>query len=38
MDVDLVKALMLLFHFCLEQENCSQCPIKDFCRKMPCEW
>ena len=38
MGVDLIKALMLVFHFCLEENDCRQCPIRSFCGRKPCEW
>lgn len=24
--------------FCLNQDSCKNCPMAQFCQKMPCEW
>lgn len=32
------KALQELAEFCLEQEDCSNCPMKEFCGKLPSEF
>lgn len=37
MPIDVRKALITLVMYCMEQDNCSNCPIKEQCGKMPCE-
>lgn len=37
MPVEVLKALETLFKFCVEQESCSICPMREECQKMPCE-
>ena len=34
----LKKALKTIQRFCFNCDSCSNCPIKDKCGKMPCEW
>lgn len=34
----IIEALVKLLNFCLQQENCKNCPIAKQCGKMPCEW
>lgn len=38
MDGELLKAMMIIYHYCLEQDDCRTCSLRDFCHKMPCEW
>lgn len=38
MPVEVLKALFTIMHFCLEQDNCNECPMKAFCGKIPCEF
>lgn len=38
MTLELLRALVTIAEFCLEQNNCNTCPMKDLCAKMPCEW
>lgn len=38
MSVELVKALMVIFRYCLACENCRECPMKEFCGKCPQSW
>ena len=35
---ELVDALLLLAKFCMIQNNCKTCPLKDYCGKTPSEW
>lgn len=37
MPVEVLKALETLAHFCLEQDSCKDCPMREACEKMPCE-
>lgn len=38
MPVNVLEALEIIFNFCIEQDSCPDCPMKDICEKMPCEW
>ena len=38
MTVELLKALAAILETCLEQDSCKECPLKQFCGNMPCEW
>lgn len=38
MPVEVLKALLVLLRYCLEQDNCKTCPMRDYCGKMPCEF
>ena len=38
MTLDVLKALAIILEFYLEQGSCKDCPMRDFCGKMPCEW
>ena len=38
MTLDVLKALAIILEFCLEQDSCKDCLMRDFCGKMPCEW
>ena len=33
MSIELVKALLVIARACAHQENCDQCPLKEFCGK-----
>lgn len=35
---EVLNALQELADFCLEQNSCSTCPIKEFCGKLPSEY
>ena len=37
MPVEVLKALETLFNFCIDQDSCENCPMKEECEKMPCE-
>lgn len=30
--------LAVILEFCLNQDSCKNCPMSQFCQKMPCEW
>lgn len=34
MTLEVLKALAV----CLNQDSCKNCPMAQFCQKMPCEW
>lgn len=38
MTVELLKALVVILEACQKQDSCKNCPLADFCQKMPCEW
>lgn len=38
MNLELFKAIFTIRDFCLSQNNCSNCQLKELCQKMPCEW
>lgn len=38
MSIELTKALLLIAKVCASQEDCGQCPLKDFCMKQPSSW
>lgn len=38
MTLELLKALQVILENCLNQDNCKNCPMAQFCQKMPCEW
>lgn len=38
MPVEVLKALLTLMRYCLEQDKCKECPMREFCEKMPCEY
>ena len=38
MTVELLQALLEILKTCQEQDSCKQCPLRQFCEKMPCEW
>lgn len=35
---DIVKALLLIAKYCIQQRNCEECPLKDFCSDYPSNW
>lgn len=37
MTLEVLKALAVM-EFCLNQDSCKNCPMAQFCQKMPCEW
>lgn len=37
MPTDVRKALITLALHCMEQDKCSDCPMREQCGKMPCE-
>lgn len=37
MPEEVSKALQVLAQFCIEQDSCSDCPIKEMCGKQPSE-
>ena len=38
MSPELVKALMAILKVCIDTNDCRECLLKDFCKKMPSEW
>lgn len=38
MTVELLEALAKILETCLEQDSCKDCPMSQFCEKMPCDW
>lgn len=38
MELELLRALILIANVCYEQQNCKTCPMKEICGKIPCEW
>jgi hypothetical protein len=38
MNLELFQAIFTIRDFCLSQNNCSNCQLKELCQKMPCEW
>lgn len=38
MSAELLQALAIILETCYAQDNCSTCPMKEFCSKMPCDW
>lgn len=38
MSLELVKALLLLVKVCANSIDCKECPIKEFCGKLPSDW
>lgn len=38
MSTELTKALLLIAKFCVLQDNCLECPLKEFCMKQPNSW
>lgn len=38
MTLEVLKALAVILEFCMNQDSCKNCPMAQFCQKMPCEW
>ena len=38
MTLEVLKALVVILEFCMSQDSCKNCPMAQFCGKMPCEW
>ena len=38
MSLELVKALLMLARVCASALSCDECPLKEFCGKIPSEW
>ena len=38
MTLELVSAIITFVRFCTEQKDCKECPLREICGKMPCEW
>lgn len=38
MTLEVLKALVVILEFCLNQDSRKNCPMSQFCQKMPCEW
>lgn len=38
MDNKLLNAVLVILRYCLAQNNCRTCPLKDICGKIPSEW
>lgn len=38
MTVELLEALAVILKTCLVQDSCKNCPMAQYCEKMPCEW
>ncbi len=38
MTLEVLKALAIILEFCLNQDSCKDCPMSQFCGKMPSEW
>lgn len=38
MSIELVESLLLIAKFCVSQDNCKECPLRQFCGKIPSEW
>ena len=38
MTIELIKALLIIARFCIENSNCRTCALKEFCGKLPSEW
>jgi len=38
MTLEVLKALAVILEFCMNQDSCKNCPMAQFCGKMPCEW
>lgn len=37
-DVELVKALLILAKYCVSCDNCADCQLREFCGKLPIEY
>jgi hypothetical protein len=38
MTLEIMRALILLHNYCLEQNKCTECPLYEICMKQPSEW
>ena len=38
MELDLLKAILTILKSCESQKSCKNCPLRELCGKMPCEW
>lgn len=38
MTLEVLKALAVILEFCMNQDSCKNCPMSQFCGKMPSEW
>lgn len=38
MTLEVLKALVVILEFCMNQDSCKNRPMAQFCQKMPCEW
>lgn len=38
MALELVKALLTIVKVCIDNSDCNDCLIKEFCGKIPSEW
>ena len=38
MTLELLRAIITLIQFCYAQDDCRECPLREICGKMPCEW
>lgn len=36
MTLEVLKALAVILEFCMNQDSCKNCPMAQFCQKMPC--
>ena len=33
-----LEVLAIILEFYMNQDSCKNCPMAQFCQKMPCEW
>lgn len=38
MTLEVLKAPAVILEFCMSQDSCKNCPMSQFCGKMPSEW
>lgn len=38
MTAEVLKALLVIMQYCYAQDSCRNCPMRELCAKMPCEW
>ena len=38
MDLELLRALVLIANTGFLHNSCDECPIRELCGKLPCEW
>jgi hypothetical protein len=38
MSTELLQAVLTLYTFCLNCDNCKTCPLRNICGKQPAEW